>query len=121
MSDLGPWYAAAQARRAGMRAEVYLQSAPSHTQGSEVQIMVSPEFLTATDRVLIVDGFLATGATSHAPVKIVHQAGATLVGVGAVIEKSFEGGRVRLEALGCPMRSVVAIERMPGQEIIFAA
>jgi xanthine phosphoribosyltransferase len=102
-----------------MPAEVYLQSAPSHTKGREVQIMVSPEFLVATDRVLIVDDFLATGATIEALAKIVHQAGATLVGVGAVIEKSFEGGRTRLAALGCPVRSMVVIERMEGQEIYF--
>ncbi len=103
-----------------MPAEVYLQRAPSHTKGREVQIMVSPEFLTAADRVLIVDDFLATGATIEALVKIVHQAGAALVGVGAVIEKSFEGGRARLEPLGCPVRSLVVVERMAGQEIHFA-
>jgi xanthine phosphoribosyltransferase len=103
-----------------MPKDVYMQTAPSHTKGKEVQIMVSPEVLTADDRVLIVDDFLATGATILALIKLAQQAGATVVGVGAVIEKSFEGGRAKLEALGYPVRSLVVIERMTDHEIVFA-
>lgn len=100
--------------------KVYMQSAPSHTKGTNVEIMVSPEFLSAGDRVLIVDDFLASGATILALSKLVQDAGATVVGIGAVIEKSFEGGRARLEALGYPVRSLVVIEQMTDDEIIFA-
>lgn len=103
-----------------MPAEVYVQSAPSHTKGREIQIMVSPEFLRPEDRVLIVDDFLATGATITALVNLAHQAGASVVGIGAVIEKGFEGGRKRLEAFGYPVRSLVVIERMGNGEIVFA-
>lgn len=103
-----------------MPENVYVQSAPSHTKGKDVQIMVSPEFLGTEDRVLIVDDFLATGATIMALVKLVQDAGATVIGIGAVIEKAFEGGRARLEAMGCPVRSLVVIERMSDNEIIFA-
>ena len=103
-----------------MPANPYIERAPSHTKGKIVEIMVSPEFLTAADKVLIVDDFLATGATITALAKIVEQAGATVVGIGTVIEKSFEGGRAELEALGYPVRSLVVIERMTDHEIIFA-
>ncbi len=103
-----------------MPANPYIERAPSHTKGKIVEIMVSPEFLTAADKVLIVDDFLATGATITALAKIVAQAGATVVGIGTVIEKSFEGGRAELEALGYPVRSLVVIERMTDHEIIFA-
>ena len=103
-----------------MPANPYIERAPSHTKGKIVEIMVSPEFLTAADNVLIVDDFLATGATITALAKIVEQAGATVVGIGTVIEKSFEGGRAELEALGYPVRSLVVIERMTDHEIIFA-
>jgi xanthine phosphoribosyltransferase len=103
-----------------MPAQVYVQSAPSHTKGRNVEIMVSPEFLTAQDRVLIVDDFLATGATILALAKLAELAGATVVGIGAVIEKSFEGGRAKLEELRYPVRSLVVIERMSDNEIIFA-
>ena len=103
-----------------MPENVYVQSAPSHTKGKDVRIMVSPEFLTSADRVLIVDDFLASGATIMALVKLAQEAGATVVGIGTVIEKAFEGGRAGLEAMGCPVRSLVVIERMSDNEIIFA-
>ena len=48
------------------------------------------------------------------------EAGAEVVGVGAVIEKSFEGGRAQLEAMGLRVRSLAVIEKMTDDEIIFA-
>jgi len=100
--------------------EVYVQRAPSHTKGKGVELMVSPEFLGPGDRVLIVDDFLATGQTISALVGLVRQSGAELVGIGTVIEKGFEKGRQELEDLGVPVEAVVVIERMEGDEIIFA-
>ena len=67
--------------------EVFIATAPSHTKGKEVQLMVSPEFLGAADKVLIIDDFLATGYTIQALVRLAQQAGAEVIGVGAVIEK----------------------------------
>lgn len=103
-----------------MPEKVYKQSAPSHTKGTMVEMMVSPEFLFPDDRVLIVDDFLASGATILALAKLVQEAGATVVGIGTVIEKAFEGGRARLEASGYPVRSLVVIKRMTDHEIVFA-
>ncbi len=82
--------------------------------------MVSPEFLGDRDKVLIIDDFLATGHTIMALVRLAQQAGATVIGVGAVIEKSFEGGRARLEGMGLRVRSLAVIEKMTGDQIIFA-
>ena len=103
-----------------MPERVYVQQAPSHTKGGGVELMVSPEFLGPGDRVLIVDDFLATGRTISALVGLVRQSGATLVGIGAVIEKRFEGGRAGLEGLGVPIEALVVVERMEGDEIVFA-
>lgn len=100
--------------------EVFIATAPSHTKGKEVQLMVSPEFLGATDKVLIIDDFLATGYTIQALVRLAQQAGAEVIGVGAVIEKSFEGGRAKLEAQGLRVRSLAVIEKMTDDEIFFA-
>lgn len=99
---------------------MFMDTAPSHTKGKEVKLMVSPEFLGQDDKVLIIDDFLATGKTIMALVRIAQQAGADVIGVGAVIEKSFEGGRVELEALGLRVRSLAVIEKMTDDEIIFA-
>jgi xanthine phosphoribosyltransferase len=100
--------------------EIFVASAPSHTKGQEVQLMVSPEFLGRSDKVLIIDDFLATGHTILALVRLAQQAGAEVIGVGAVIEKSFEGGRATLEQMGLRVRSLAVIEKMTDDEIIFA-
>lgn len=103
-----------------MPADIYIASAPSHTKGQEVQLMVSPEFLGSQDKVLIIDDFLATGDTILALVRLAQAAGAEVIGVGAVIEKSFEGGRAKLEDMGLRVRSLAVIARMTDDEIIFA-
>jgi xanthine phosphoribosyltransferase len=74
-----------------MRGPVFVEIAPSHTKGRDVFLMVSTEFLGPGDRVLVVDEFLATGATIMALVRLVQHAEAELVGIGTVIEKAFEG------------------------------
>jgi len=103
-----------------MPENIYMQTAPSHTKGKEVQLMVSPEFLGANDKVLVIDDFLATGHTIMALVRLAQDAGAEVVGVGAVIEKSFEGGRAALEKMGLRVRSLAVITAMTDTEIIFA-
>lgn len=100
--------------------DIFVASAPSHTKGQEVHLMVSPEFLGRSDKVLIIDDFLATGHTILALVRLAQQAGAEVIGVGAVIEKSFEGGRATLEKMGLRVRSLAVIEKMTDDEIIFA-
>jgi len=100
---------------------VFVQFAPSHTKGGEVSLMVSPEFLHPGDRVLIIDDFLATGQTIAAMARIVQAADATLVGVGTLVEKSFEGGREVLAGLNVPIVSLVIIDEMRSDgTIIFA-
>jgi xanthine phosphoribosyltransferase len=100
---------------------VFIEFAPSHTKGGEVSLMVSPEFLHAEDRVLIIDDFLATGNTIDAMARIVESAGATLVGIGALVEKSFENGRQALSYLDVPIVSLVIIDEMRDDgTIIFA-
>ncbi|MEM7535469.1 MAG: xanthine phosphoribosyltransferase [Chloroflexota bacterium] len=90
----------------------YSASAPSHTKGGEVTLMVSPEYLTAADRVLLIDDFLATGKTIYALTEIIRQSGATLCGIGCVIEKSFEDGRQHLAHLNVPIVTLAVIDAM---------
>jgi xanthine phosphoribosyltransferase len=91
---------------------VFVEFAPSHTKGGEVSLMVSPEFLHAGDRVLIIDDFLATGKTIAAMARIVESAEARVVGIGTLVEKSFEKGREVLADLNAPIVSLVIIEEM---------
>ena len=98
----------------------YSAEAPSHTKGGITTLMISPEYLSATDRVIIIDDFLATGLTTEALVQVIQQSGATLLGIGAVIEKAFENGREKLESLGIPIISLAIIENMDDDGIHLA-
>lgn len=101
-----------------MMEPVYIEEAPSHTKGNEVSLMVSPEFLAADDRILIVDDFLASGRTIDALCRIVQNAGAELVGIAAVVEKTFEGGRDVLSRWQVPIYACAAIVDMSDGKII---
>lgn len=103
-----------------MKEPVFVDSAPSHTKGGEVMLMVSPEFLHADDRVLIVDDFLATGRTIDALARIVTNSGATLVGIATVVEKTFEGGREMLTHWGVQIEALAQITDMSEGRIIMA-
>ncbi len=99
---------------------IYLTTAPSHTKGMTVDLMISPEYLRKGDRVLIVDDFLASGQTILALIKLLRAAGAIVVGIGAVVEKTFEGGREALKDVGVPIESLAIIKAMKDGVIEFA-
>ena len=103
-----------------MREPVFIEVAPSHTKGGEVNLMISPEFLHRGDRVLIVDDFLASGLTIDALASIVNNAEATLVGIAVVVEKTFEGGRQTLAHLNVPIEAIAAISDMSAGKIILS-
>lgn len=100
--------------------QVFLTLAPSHTKGRMVELIVSPEYLSGGEKVLIIDDFLASGATILGLARLAQTAGAQIVGVGALVEKTFENGRSALEVLGVPIVSLVAITNMDGNSIEFA-
>lgn len=95
-----------------MPATVLETQAPSHTKGGVTRLIVSPEYLGTGDSVLIVDDFLASGQTVDALADLVLAAGATLLGIGCVIEKSFEGGRDVLASHRVPIVSLAVVTAM---------
>ncbi len=99
--------------------QVFLTLAPSHTKGRTVELIVSPEYLAGGERILIIDDFLASGATIMGLVRLAKTAGATLVGIGALVEKTFEGGRALLSALDVPIIALAPIRAMDGDQITF--
>jgi xanthine phosphoribosyltransferase len=102
-----------------MRGTIYMEAAPSHTKGGMVELLVSGEFLKAGEKVLIIDDFLASGATIRALARLVRAANAELVGIGVVVEKSFENGRQELldEGFDVPVHALVTIISMEGTNI----
>ncbi len=99
--------------------QVYLTLAPSHTKGHMVELIVSPEYLAGGEKVLVIDDFLASGATILGLVRLAEAAGAKIVGIGALIEKTFEGGREALKPLGVPIEALARIVCMEGGKIVF--
>jgi xanthine phosphoribosyltransferase len=99
--------------------QVFLTLTPSHTKGRTVELIVSPEFLAGGERILLIDDFLASGATILGLVRLAQTAGAEIVAIGALIEKSFEGGREVLAELGVPIESLAVVAAMEGDLITF--
>ena len=81
---------------------------------------VTSDFLQANDNVLIVDDFLASGSQTLALVELVKRAQANVIGVGAVIEKEFEGGRAVLEQMDVRVESLARLVTMTDDALIFA-
>jgi xanthine phosphoribosyltransferase len=104
-----------------MYGPIFLETAPSHTKGGETNLMVAAEYLPPGERVLIVDDFLASGKTLFALARMVDEARCTLVGIVAVVEKAFEGGRETLEdRYGAPVEALVTITHLSESQIVFA-
>ena len=101
---------------------VFLETAPSHTKGNEVNLLVAAEFMPPKQNVLIIDDFLATGKTLRALARIVEGAQSKVVGVGVVVEKTFEGGRnfMREKGYSMPIEALAIITSMDDGKIIFA-
>ncbi len=111
MNNLPVVYAR-KSKPVSMTADIYLTVSPSHTKGRMIELMVSPEFMGVGERVLIIDDFLASGLTIMALARLVKAAGATLVGIGTLVEKSFEGGRELLTILDVPIEALAVITNM---------
>jgi xanthine phosphoribosyltransferase len=93
----------------------------SFTKGTTSVVRVSEKFLKADDRILIIDDFLAHGEAALGLANLVEQAGASLAGVGSVIEKQFQGGSKRLRDLDIHVESLAVIEAIKDGEITFAS
>lgn len=96
--------------------EVYKASVESFTHKNTNDIIVSKDFLTADDKVLIIDDFLANGKAIIGLSKLIEQAGATLVGAGVVIEKGFQEGGKRIREMGIDLHSLAIVESMSPED-----
>ncbi len=111
-----PMVYARKKRPVTMREDPFHAQSVSRTKGGLVDLYVSGEYLGPEDRVIVIDDFLASGGTLLALNSIVVQSGATLLGLGCVIEKQFEGGREKLSHLGVPIHTLANIVRMNEQD-----
>jgi len=80
-------------------ADMYVSQVHSFTKNRTYDICVSKEFLTPSDNVLFIDDFLANGNAAFGMLDLVKQSGASVLGMGFIIEKSFQEGGKRLREL----------------------
>lgn len=106
-------------RTKNISSNVYMAAVSSYTTGVTYPVMVSRDYLSPADRVLIIDDFLARGAALLGLIDIVHQSGATLVGCGIAIEKSFQSGGDRLRDSGIRVESLAKIKSMTDSSVSF--
>ena len=111
---------AKKSRTSNISNDVYVARVDSFTHGTTCDIIVSKEFLSPSDRILIIDDFLALGNALVGLREITLQAGATLVGAGILIEKAFQSGGTMLREQGMRIESLARIASMTDTGIAFA-
>ncbi|CUY00024.1 xanthine phosphoribosyltransferase [Staphylococcus epidermidis] len=112
-----PCLFAKKAKPSTLKDGFYSTDIHSFTKNKTSTVIVSEEFLGADDKVLIIDDFLANGDASLGLNDIVKQANATTVGVGIVVEKSFQNGRQRLEDAGLYVSSLCKVASLEGNKV----
>lgn len=95
--------------------EVYVAEVESFTHKNKNNVIVSKQFLNPEDRVLIIDDFLANGCALQGLIAIVQSAGATVEGIGIVIEKGFQIGGQVIRNLGVQLESLAIIDAMDAE------
>ena len=92
--------------------EFYSTTVVSFTHGHEYNVLAKKKFITKEDRVLIIDDFLANGSAMRALISLVKNAGATVVGCGAAVEKVYQGGGEYIRRLGYRVESLARISSL---------
>ncbi len=103
---------AKKSRTSNLSTDVYSSRVASFTHGNVNEILVSRQYLSPEDKVLILDDFLAVGNAIRGLMDIVCQAGAHLVGAGVVIEKGFQSGGDDLREMGVHLESLAIVDSM---------
>lgn len=92
--------------------DVFSTPIHSFTHGRDYNVIVSKDFITASDKILIVDDFLANGCALEGLADLVKKAGAQVVGAGICIEKGFQEGGKKLRESGMKVESLAIVEKM---------
>lgn len=95
--------------------EVYVAEVESFTHKNKNSVIVSKQFLNQEDHILIIDDFLANGCALQGLIAIAKSAGATVEGIGIVIEKGFQIGGQVIRNLGVQLESLAIIDAMDSE------
>ena len=102
-----------------LKDDLYRSKVFSFTKQIESTIAISKKHINATDKVLVIDDFLANGQAALGLADLIHQAEATVVGIGIVIEKSFQPGREFLIDKGYRVESLARVKSLTNGTVEF--
>ncbi|MEA4939650.1 MAG: xanthine phosphoribosyltransferase [Christensenella sp.] len=114
-----PLVFAKKAKSDNIEGGLYKSEIYSYTYKKQVTLIVSSQWLKATDKVLIIDDFLANGEALRGLVEIVQESGAELLGIGVAIEKGFQPGGQKLRDAGIHLESLAIVESANETGIVF--
>ena len=114
-----PMVFAKKAKSDNIEGGLYMSEIFSYTYKKKVTLICSKDWITADDKVFIVDDFMANGEAMRGLVQIVEQAGAELVGIGCAVEKGFQAGGKNLRDAGYPLKSLAIIDQADENGIVF--
>ncbi|MGG7165442.1 xanthine phosphoribosyltransferase [Clostridium ihumii] len=100
-----------------LNGEVYQTTVHSFTKGTDYELTLSKKYINENDKILIIDDFLANGEAAQGAARLVEEAGATVMGIGIVIEKSFQPGRDILLNKGYDVYSLARVKKL-GKDLI---
>ena len=103
---------AKKSKSINIEGEMYVAEVESFTHKCKNQVIVSKKFLNPEDRVLIIDDFLANGCALQGLISIVNESGASVEGIGIVIEKGFQSGGQIIRNLGFQLESLAIVDAM---------
>jgi xanthine phosphoribosyltransferase len=110
-----PMVFAKKSKSINIDGEMLVAEVESFTHKNKNQVIVSKRFLTAEDHVLIIDDFLANGCALMGLIQITGTAGATVEGLGIVIEKGFQAGGQIIRNLGYHLESLAIVDAMDAE------
>ncbi|MDO5702199.1 MAG: xanthine phosphoribosyltransferase [Lachnospiraceae bacterium] len=110
---------AKKAQSLNLDGSLYTAKVQSYTHNRVYDVILSRKFLKSDDHVLVIDDFLANGCAVNGLLEIIRAAGATLEGVGIVIEKGFQSGGRDLRRQGIDVRSLAIVKSMTDSTIEF--
>ena len=114
-----PMVFAKKAKSDNIEGGLYKSDIYSYTYKKKFTLIVSSQWLKSSDKVLIIDDFIANGEALRGLVEIVDEAGAELLGIGIAIEKGFQPGGQRLRDAGIHLESLAIIESADETGIVF--
>ena len=110
-----PMVFAKKSKSVNVDGDMYTAEVESFTHKNKNQVIVSKKFLSSDDHILIIDDFLANGCALQGLIAIADLAGATVEGLGIVIEKGFQNGGRMIRNLGYHLESLAIIEEMSAE------